>query len=87
MLKWLPTGSCVLCGYTASWEEARWANGSQTLQVRLCQVGQSAFSAGQYVYGLVVPEAENGLMAQQQKQGHRAQGLSSHHVKKEELKV
>lgn len=60
MLKWLPIGSCMLCGYTASWGDARWTNGSQAFQVRLCQVGHLAFSAGQHVHGPMVLEAWNG---------------------------
>lgn len=60
MPKWLPTGSCMLCGYTASWGKAGWTNCSQASQVRLCHVGHSAFLAGQHVYGPVVLERWNG---------------------------
>lgn len=50
----------MLCGYTASWGDACWANGSHAFQLRLCQVGHLAFPEGQHVYGPVVIEGENG---------------------------
>lgn len=87
-LQWLSTGSCMLCGYTASWGDACWPNGCQAFQVRLHQEGHLAFPAAQRVHGpMMFEQGWRGTVAQKQKQSHRAQGFSSYHVKKEELKV
>lgn len=62
----------MLCGYTASWGDASWANGSHAFQLRLCQVGHLAFRGGQHVYGPVVIEGEKehrGATAETEAQG------------------